>query len=106
VIPAELLAVLRAAGVRLSADGERLRCRAPAGVLTPELRSRLSEHKAALLAALKNNPGLRCPECGKPLAADRCWNCAKYRRCACGRNTGSAFISICLPCQFTPGDRS
>jgi hypothetical protein len=49
-----LLESLRSLGVRLSASGDRLRFRAPVGVLTPELRAALVEEKPALLAALRD----------------------------------------------------
>lgn len=51
--PAALLARLRALGVDLRADGDALRYRAPAGVLTPELRQELIEHKEELLELLR-----------------------------------------------------
>jgi len=44
---------LRSFGVCLSVAGDKLRVEAPAGVLTPELRQELIEHKAALLALLR-----------------------------------------------------
>ena len=51
---AALLQSLCSLGVQLSASGDRLRFRAPVGVLTPELRAALVEQKPALLAALRN----------------------------------------------------
>ncbi|MBI4506292.1 MAG: hypothetical protein HY691_12220 [Chloroflexi bacterium] len=50
--PGALLADLRARGVELVAAGDRLRWRAPAGVLTDVDRATLREHKAALVAVL------------------------------------------------------
>jgi len=41
-------------GVTLEAHGDRLRCRGSAEVLTPELRSELTAHKAAILAYLQS----------------------------------------------------
>ncbi|MGH8688419.1 MAG: hypothetical protein ACREVQ_12010, partial [Burkholderiales bacterium] len=49
-----LLAELRSRDVQLWADGERLRCSAPAGVLTPELRDRLARHKGDILDFLRS----------------------------------------------------
>ena len=49
---ATLIGRLHAAGVQLTANGDKLHISAPAGVLTPELRAELVEHKAALMAAL------------------------------------------------------
>ncbi len=48
----QLLAELARLGVRLEADGERLRY-APRAALTPELAEPLREHKPALLAYLR-----------------------------------------------------
>jgi hypothetical protein len=47
-----LLADLAARGVKLEANGERLRIDAPAGVITAGLRQALAEHKQAILAYL------------------------------------------------------
>ncbi len=49
----ELLSALRQQGVRLWADGERLRYDAPQGLLTPALMEELRRHKSALLQALR-----------------------------------------------------
>ena len=48
----ELLAKLRAAGVQLVADGDRLQVAAPKDVLTDALRSAIAAHKAELLRYL------------------------------------------------------
>ena len=48
----QLLAVVRAAGIRFEARGARLVYDAPRGALTPELRSALVQQKAALLMLL------------------------------------------------------
>ncbi|HEX6292330.1 MAG TPA: condensation domain-containing protein [Herpetosiphonaceae bacterium] len=45
---------LRHKGVQLWADGDRLRYRAPQGVLTAELLTALAEHKAAILTLLRD----------------------------------------------------
>jgi hypothetical protein len=45
---------LRRRGVVLTACGEKLRVDAPAGVLTPDLRTVLAGHKDELLAALRD----------------------------------------------------
>lgn len=50
----ELLLGLGRLGIRLEADGERLRYR-PRSALTPDLLARLKEHKAELLAMLGAN---------------------------------------------------
>jgi hypothetical protein len=66
--PASFLSELRQRGVLLEIAGERLRCRAPQGVLTPELKEALTTHKAQLLLVLTAPPpdatGDPCPVCG------------------------------------------
>ena len=47
------LAELYRRDVRLTADGDRLRCQAPAGVLTPKLRDELMERKSEILEFLR-----------------------------------------------------
>ena len=47
-----LLTELRRRDIQLRAVGSELRCSAPAGALTPELREQLRQHKADLLALL------------------------------------------------------
>lgn len=47
------LADLSSREVQLWADGDRLRCKAPAGVLTPKLRGQLKEHKSEILEFLR-----------------------------------------------------
>jgi yersiniabactin nonribosomal peptide synthetase len=49
----QLLNDLAHHGIKLSVEGEQLRIRAPSGALTPELRQRLSDNKASLLALLR-----------------------------------------------------
>lgn len=46
------LSYLRSKDVRLSAEGDRLKCNAPEGVLTTDLRQELKERKAELLTLL------------------------------------------------------
>jgi len=50
-------------GVMLSAIGDRLRVNAPRGVVTPDIRAALTEHKRALLLLLAGQrPGSRWRE--------------------------------------------
>lgn len=49
---AKLLADLRAQGIRLAINGDRIHIDAPKGKLTPELRAVIVEHKAEILAIL------------------------------------------------------
>jgi thioesterase domain-containing protein len=51
-MPRELLARLRERDIHVSVDGEKLRCNAPEGALTPELRDLISAHKPQLIAFL------------------------------------------------------
>jgi hypothetical protein len=47
------LARLRELDIQLSVDGDRLRCNAPAGVITPEIRQKLLERKDAIIGHLR-----------------------------------------------------
>jgi len=49
----DLLAQLEAQGIELWTEGGGLRFRAPKGALTPDLRSQLTEHRDAILAAVQ-----------------------------------------------------
>ncbi len=49
----ELLNTLASRGITLAAEGDRLRVKAPVGALTVELRQALAEHKAELLALVR-----------------------------------------------------
>ena len=51
----ELLSLLRSLDVKVWVDGDRLRCNAPPGVLTPELKSELVGRKAELVNFLRVN---------------------------------------------------
>ncbi|WP_414516568.1 amino acid adenylation domain-containing protein [Nostoc sp. PCC 9305] len=48
----KFLSHLRSLDVKLFLDGEKLRCKAPKGVLTPELQAQIAERKAEILAFL------------------------------------------------------
>jgi len=52
-VPA-LLAELRRRDIHIWADGDRLRCNAPAGALTSELRDQLQQHKNDILGFLQS----------------------------------------------------
>jgi TubC N-terminal docking domain len=96
VTPREVLAICQRRSVALSVAGERLKLSGPAGSLDEELKALLAEHKPALLELVAP-----CPKCGRPMDALKCWHC-HYRRCSTckERDTGSALISTCLPCQL------
>ena len=53
---AALLEKLEPRGIRLSADGRQLRCRAPKGTLSQEDLAQLAEHKAEILMLLERHP--------------------------------------------------
>ena len=52
------LAELRSRDIQLRADGERLRCDAPSGVLTPQLRDQLRQRKSEILEFLRTAESL------------------------------------------------
>jgi hypothetical protein len=54
----ELLQRLHNAGVILTVDGDRLRYRAPAGALTPDLRAALAEMKPDLVHEYHERAGI------------------------------------------------
>jgi hypothetical protein len=62
---ADLIKDLRQRGLRLRPNGDKLRIEGPARLLTADLRERLTEAKADILAALKREavPGA-CSCCG------------------------------------------
>lgn len=80
---AELLMDLGRLGIRLEADGERLRYR-PQSALTPDLLYRLKAHKAELLAMLRP-----APEAVPTLPVPTCEAPAKPTKavCRCGGTT-------------------
>ncbi|HET6210701.1 MAG TPA: condensation domain-containing protein, partial [Jatrophihabitans sp.] len=67
----ELLELFNRNAIGLVADGDTLRCRAPRGFLTPELRAALAEHKQQLIAILTgeqtDRPLTRRPAGAEPL---------------------------------------
>ena len=100
------------AGVSLSLDGDRLRYRAPAGALTPDLRAGLAAHKDDLRHLLALTPD--SPEYGAALAgvaqALGWQRVEQRRRCyVCGgtrwweRATGGW---VCGTCHPAPPERS
>ena len=63
----ELLAELRRRDIRVWIEGETLRCRAPKGALTPELRTTLADRKTEILAVLQRTDPVK--RTGAPLRA-------------------------------------
>jgi len=49
----QMLSDLRLRGVVLSLDGERLRCNAPKGIITPEIRDELAKRKQEIIGLLR-----------------------------------------------------
>src|SRR4051812_31628438 len=66
-----LLSWLSALGVSLSGEGGRLRVDAPTGVIGPDLRAKLSAHKAELIALLSGEKkGCNCTPFPNPPASE------------------------------------
>ena len=59
----QVLAVAKSRGVVLEPQGDKLHYRAPKGALTQELRNDLAEHKAEVLALLKNGTDYQAAAC-------------------------------------------
>lgn len=55
---ATLLAEMRRRGIEIGADGDHLRCNAPAGALTGELREQIRQRKGAILEFLRTAEAL------------------------------------------------
>ena len=55
----EFLTELHARKIHLWVEGETLKCRAPKGALTPEVRAGLAERKGEILALLQGNDLVR-----------------------------------------------
>jgi len=51
----QLLSELRQLGIRVSVEGDKLRCSAPSGRLTKELERTIAEHKAEIIQALRSS---------------------------------------------------
>ncbi|MBD2043497.1 non-ribosomal peptide synthetase [Microcoleus sp. FACHB-672] len=49
----EFLSELRSLDIQVFVDGDRLRCNAPEGTLTPEIRAQLAERKAEIISFLR-----------------------------------------------------
>jgi hypothetical protein len=100
---ADLLARCRAAGVELGAGlgGDSLLWEADTDP-PAELLAELAANKAGVLALVRGPFG-NCDHCGRALDAKRrCWRCCN-RLCPCGRWTGSAFIALCILCEWGGG---
>lgn len=107
-----LVADLVDAGVVLVADGDRLRVRAPRGVLTPDLRDRLERRRDAvrgIVAGRYRGPrecaaaarGLRRPcrrmsGCAEPAEGRPCLMAAAC--CLCGAALEPGRVYVCAAC--------
>ena len=78
----QLLSDLSGRGISLTLDGERFLCKAPKNAITPELKQKLTDQKAAIIAFLKscqttpsNSPTPVSPDATLPLsrAQQRLW---------------------------------
>jgi predicted metal-dependent hydrolase len=54
---AEFVTQLRLLGIRVSVDGDQIRCSAPKGVLTEALRRELTARKTEVLTWLQSDEG-------------------------------------------------
>jgi hypothetical protein len=105
----KLLAELDNRGVQLFLDGDRLRYRAPAGVLGPGLREALSEHRLAIVDLLgqsskADQPRQKCLSCDPRNWRDEPPNNGRVRTTCgvCGRFIGYRTTSAtCLRCPPT-----
>ena len=70
----ELLSQLVKLDIKLWVEGERLRYNAPQGAMTPELLAQLVEHKAGILARLKNYANLDHGDSPWMVSAERPFN--------------------------------
>jgi hypothetical protein len=73
----DLIEECRTRGISLKVIGERLRCRAPVGVLTLELKQVLADQKAALLQILAGGapaPATPNPPDDGPIIAVKVWS--------------------------------
>jgi hypothetical protein len=88
-----LLVEARQAGLTVWAADGQLHIRGPRE--QEALARQLLDRKAEVLQLLAKD----CPHCHRPLdPKGRCWRC-NYRTCTgCGRDSGSAFIELCVCC--------
>jgi hypothetical protein len=61
----DIIAECRTRGISIEVIGERLRCRAPVGILTPELKQALADQKATVMEILTGE-GTDSPLPGNP----------------------------------------
>ena len=82
--PQVLLEQLHEMGVEVIPEGDRLRLRAPKGVLTPEVQRAISEQKPEILRCLTRMARVRGTDRVEPsYPADICWHCHGKKECNC-----------------------
>lgn len=80
----ELLQVLRALGINMKLDGEKLLLDAPSGVISDQLLRQIKDCKKDIIAAIsylyRNHPGIKYPSLGHVLssAQKEMWTLSKY----------------------------
>jgi hypothetical protein len=81
--------------------GGKVRVR-PASRLDNATIDAIKEHKAELVNLLRERLQRdACPTCRRALDERRaCWKCCDRLCETCGRQTGSAFIALCLSCDM------
>ena len=92
----QLLRCLADCAVELFLDGDRLRYRAPAGALTPDLRGEISARRSAIIdhlraAAATDAVGTRCTICDRPIGWTPC-----PRTAASVRHAGSVGVLLAI----------
>lgn len=97
----ELVCSLRECGVRLWADGDKLRIEAPKGVMTPELLSALAKHKAELMALLQTplpEPSEVADEVERLIALGQRLRRGEIRALRCGITGKRCILCAGVPC--------
>lgn len=82
-MPTALLAELARCGVRLAAEGDRLRYEAPPGIMTPELLQELRQHKPVIMGLLQGAEADAGPDWRPGLGESwpAAWNDGRCVRC-------------------------
>ena len=109
----QTIASAERAGATLYLDGQQLRCRAPKGALSPDVRAALTEHRDELRHLLALTPD--SPEYGAALvgvAGALDWQRVERRPKACRNCRGTRWWQrpdggwLCGTCHPAPPERS
>jgi hypothetical protein len=106
MIGREVLARCKALDIHLTANGDNLRCDAPTGVLTDDLRALIRDHKAVILAELAAPAvtGETCTTCAETSGACVPWAdmCAWGHGAAWERPAAWGGGWVCAVCHPAP----